>query len=111
MAQQAAGYATSGTFRRLAGANRYETAKQVALEYPGAISSTMVASGQEFPDALVGAALAGRRGVPVLLTMADRVHPAARDALEHLAPKDIFVLGGETIVSNATAEELANYLR
>ncbi|USQ76818.1 cell wall-binding repeat-containing protein [Ornithinimicrobium cryptoxanthini] len=111
VAQQAASYATSGTFRRLAGANRYETAEQVALEYPSAISSTMVASGQEFPDALVGAALAGRRGVPVLLTMVNGVHPAAGDALEHLAPKDIFVLGGETIVSNATVEELADYLR
>ena len=111
VAQQAADYATSGSYRRLSGANRYETAAAVAQEYPGGVSSTFVASGLEFPDALVGAALAGRRGVPVVLTLETRVHSGAADALEHLDPYDIHVLGGTGVVSDATLEALESYLR
>lgn len=110
VAQQAAGYATSGSYRRLAGANRYETAAQVALEYSAGVSSTIVASGESFPDALVGAALAGRRGVPVVLVQADRLTQGGITALSHLDPGAINVLGGTQSVTDATLAQLQDYL-
>lgn len=110
VAGQAGAYATNG-YRRVSGADRYGTAAQVALEFPGAASSTVVASGQTFADALVGAALAGRRGVPVVLTQQNRIPTGAVTALQHLDPVDIDVLGGTSSVSNATLAALEQYLR
>jgi putative cell wall-binding protein len=73
LAKQAASYSTTGSVRRLAGPDRYETAARIAAELPANVTPAYVASGQAFPDALVGAALAGRRGVPLVLTPPDRV--------------------------------------
>lgn len=110
VAQEAAGYATSGSYRRLAGADRYATAAKVAAEHPAGVASTIVASGEDFPDALVGAALAGRRGVPVVLVQADRLTSGAVDALSHLDPGAINVLGGTGSVTDATLAQLHDYL-
>lgn len=111
VAQQAASYTTSGTFRRLAGENRYQTSAEVAEEFPANVSPAYVASGETFPDALVGAALAGRQGVPIVLTKPDRVHAGTARALEHLQPGSMFVLGGPGAVQNSTLEALGAYLR
>lgn len=111
VAQQAAGYATKGTFRRLAGEDRFETALKVAQEYGTSLDSTLVTSGKTFPDALVGAALAGRHGVPVVLTKQEDLVEPAREALSHLSPRDIDVLGGPTAVSDATFDLIKDYLR
>ncbi|WP_114905616.1 cell wall-binding repeat-containing protein [Ornithinimicrobium murale] len=111
VAQQAAGYATSGTYRRLAGTSRFDTALAVAQEFDSSLNSALVTSGQAFPDALVGAALAGRRGVPVVLTKPESLVEPAQAALEHVSPRDIDVLGGARAVSDATFKKLADYLR
>lgn len=111
VAQQAAQYATSGTYRRLAGTSRYDTALKVAQEFDTSLSSALVTSGEKFPDALVGAALAGRRGVPVVLTKPDSVVEPAQTALTHVSPKDIDVLGGTEAVSDTTLGKLADFLR
>lgn len=110
VASRAATYATTGSYRRLSGADRYETAAEVAQEFPGGVSSTVVASGQQFSDALVGGALAGRRGVPVVLTRPDRIPSGTVEALNHLGPATIGVLGGTDSVSNTTLAALAAYL-
>lgn len=111
VAQQAAKYATSGTYRRLAGTSRYDTALQVAQEFDTSLNSALVTSGEKFPDALVGAALAGRRGVPVVLTKPDSLVGPAQTALTHVSPRDIDVLGGTAAVSDATLQKLQDYLR
>lgn len=60
--------ATGVTPRRIAGADRYDTASQIARDgWPDGTPSTYLATGRSFPDALSGAAAAGRRGHPVLL--------------------------------------------
>lgn len=110
VASQAATYATSGSYRRLSGGDRYETAAAVAAEFPSGVSSTLVASGERFSDALVGSALAGRRGVPVVLIRPDRVPAAAAGALNHLDPGAIDVLGGTESVSDTTLAALAPYV-
>ncbi|WP_256838152.1 cell wall-binding repeat-containing protein [Ornithinimicrobium faecis] len=111
VAQQAAKYATSGTYRRLAGTSRYDTSLTVAQEFDTSLGSALVTSGEQFPDALVGAALAGRRGVPVVLTKPGSLVGPAQKALTHVSPKDIDVLGGTSAVSDATLQEVEKYLR
>lgn len=109
VAKQAAASSTTGRWSRLAGADRYATAEVIAKQFPRRASRLYVASGQRFPDALVGAALAGRRGVPVVLTPKSAPATGTRRALEHQRPAAITVLGGSEVVSTAVFSALAAY--
>jgi len=97
------------TVKRLAGADRYETAAAVAKEiYPKA-TVAFVALGTNFPDALVAASPAGMVGAPVLLTAHDHVPQATLDVLADLHPTRIFVVGGTAAISETAAQELSVY--
>jgi len=89
-----------GTVSRVAGENRYETAVSIAEMY-GEVDKVFVASGQNFPDALTGAALAGTEGYPVLLTKGDAVPAVLADYLADTSPSEVVVLGGPDAVSEA----------
>lgn len=101
--------------QRLAGADRYATAVQVAreiLKRTGALatvgrrSTVLVASGTSPADALSAGALTGAAGVPVLLVEPDRVGPETASLLTELRPEQVLVLGGERAVSDAVALQL-----
>jgi subtilisin family serine protease len=94
---------------RLAGADRYATAAKVASAFPTAVPVAYVASGDSFPDALAGAALAGSQDAPVLLTAARSLPAATASALDRLAPERIVVLGGTGAVSSSVATQLAKH--
>jgi putative cell wall-binding protein len=53
------------TVSRLAGADRYATSSAINRSVFGSAGSVYLASGANFPDALSGAALAGRNGAPL----------------------------------------------
>lgn len=106
VATKAASHADSDV-RRVAGMNRYQTAAAVAEEFSPSSTPGYVASGQDYADALVASASAGRHGVPVVLTPTDRVAAGTSRALEHLAPNNIFVVGGSSAVSDTVVDELA----
>lgn len=109
---QLARYTTSGTVRRLAGADRYATMAQVAAEFPPGRSPAYVASGHQFADAVVGAALAGGlRGVPVLLTTKARLHAQTGTALDRQRPGSVLVLGGSGAVADGVLGQVASHLR
>lgn len=99
---------------RIAGANRYETAALVAertvteLEAgPGFSGQVMVATGQNFPDALAGAPLAASSGTPILLVQRDVVPQDTIDALNQIGADGAIVLGGTSAVSAAVASDIA----
>ena len=77
----------------------------IAQDYPTA-AEVYVASGQEWPDALAGAAAAGAQDAPLLLVRQGSVPPATWTALERLQPGLISVLGGEMAVADTVLEEL-----
>jgi putative cell wall-binding protein len=90
---------TSGSVIRIAGIDRYATAAAIsAATFSPGVAVAYVATGANFPDALGGAAAAGRQGAPVLL-VGDRVSPALAAELTRLAPAKIIILGGEGVVS------------
>ncbi|WP_338101174.1 cell wall-binding repeat-containing protein [Serinicoccus marinus] len=70
-----------------------------------------MALGTDFPDALVAAALAGRHDAPLVLTPGDRVAAGADQALSHLRPRSMYVLGGTGGITRPTMDRLARYLR
>lgn len=105
--RQLDGY-TAGSVERRSGATRYDTAVQVSrASFAAGVPAVVLASGSTFPDALSGAALAGRLGAPVLLTPSGALPGAVRDELRRLAPKRVIVLGGGSAVSGAAADQAA----
>jgi putative cell wall-binding protein len=68
-----------------------------------------VASGQSFPDALAGAALAAKQGAPVLLVTSGSVPSATRNALHGMNPTRIVALGGTAPLSDTVASVLGAY--
>jgi putative cell wall-binding protein len=101
---------TTGTVVRIAGADRYATSAAIsrATFEPG-VSRAYVATGANFPDALGGAAAAGRNGAPVLLVARDRMPEAVATELKRLAPAEIIILGGTGAVSGAVEDDLQAY--
>jgi uncharacterized repeat protein (TIGR01451 family) len=92
------GLARSGV-ARFAGADRYETAAQtVADGFPSA-TDVLVATGQNFPDALAAAAAGADRGMPILLVRGTSIPPATQGQLDRLNPNRIYVIGGTSVIS------------
>ncbi|WP_109474086.1 cell wall-binding repeat-containing protein [Ornithinimicrobium cavernae] len=91
--------------RRLSGSDRYATASQIAASHSPGVNTVFLATGADYPDALVGAALAGSKAAPVLLTKQDQIPAATRWRLKQLAPKNVVLLGGQSVISAEVGQE------
>jgi putative cell wall-binding protein/beta-lactamase superfamily II metal-dependent hydrolase len=102
---------TDGTVTRLAGANRYDTAANVATSgiFTAPVPQVLIATGQGFADALAGGAVGAKTNSPVLLVSKDSLPAETAAALRQLQPRDIAVLGGASVVSDAVLEQLRGF--
>lgn len=94
---------------RLAGADRYETSAAVSSTIFPTVDEVFVASGENFPDALVSAAVAGYLGVPVLLTPHGQAPAATLNELARLNPSTIYLVGGTAAISEHVEQQLSSY--
>ncbi|WP_347350305.1 cell wall-binding repeat-containing protein [Intrasporangium sp.] len=95
---------------RLAGADRYETSAAVSRRsFAAPVTAAFVATGTDYADALAGGPAAARRGGPVLLVRKDGVPKSVQTELARLRPTTIYVLGGTSAISSATAQKLGSY--
>jgi PKD repeat protein len=98
---------TAGSVDRYAGADRYATAVAISSTHFAAnVSVAFVTTGTNFPDALAGAAAAGKLGAPVLLVAPTFIPPAVKTELTRLNPGAIVILGGPGAVSAGVEAEL-----
>ena len=82
----------------IAGANRYETAVNVArFCYDQNYERIVLVSGKKFPDALAAGAYAGLKNSPLLLVKPDSVPTAVSNFLKQKSKdiKEIVLIGGE----------------
>lgn len=87
---------------QVAGDTRYATAIEASKRaYPDGAKVVVIATGENWPDALGGAALAGAVDGPLLLTPKDALPDAVRDEIIRLHAVDAYILGGEGAVSKA----------
>lgn len=95
---------------RIAGPDRYNTAADISNSYEtyGSADTVFIATGLNFPDALAGAAVAGRRGAPILL-VSSTIPAIAVTQLQRIRPKHIVILGGSGVVSNAIETQLHTF--
>lgn len=91
-----------GQTTRIEGTDRYATAAALSAAVFDAPRLAFIASGQNFPDALSGAARAGAEGSPVLLVQPTAVPASVCTELKRLSPTVVTALGGDGAVSNAT---------
>jgi putative cell wall-binding protein len=93
------------TVKRYGGTTRYETAALLNTAYfpAGSSSTSFLATGLDFADALAAGALAGRMAAPLELSARTCVDPAVGDQLGSLAATSNVVMGGTAVVSQAAA--------
>lgn len=94
---------------RLSGANRYGTSVAVSSEYDPGVDTAYIARGDEFADALGGAALAGKEQGPVLLIRSSGIPESVADELTRLRPQRIVVFGGTGAIPDSVLDELKQY--
>lgn len=101
----------TATVDRTAGADRYATATAIATRFfPANQTSFVLARGDAFPDAVSGAALAGWRGEPLLLT-APKALPSTVTAWLNASDRTrATVIGGVDSVSDPVADQVALFL-
>lgn len=100
---------STGFFTRLAGSDRYATAAAVAhYAFSCGASTAIIATGDNFPDALAGSYLAGSQAAPILLTTTSAPVPQPTlDALSTLKVKNVILLGGYDAISPNVQAQLA----
>ncbi|WP_368497809.1 cell wall-binding repeat-containing protein [Herbiconiux sp. A18JL235] len=90
---------------RVAGPDRFSGSIAVSRTFTSS-AVAYVASGENFPDALAGAAAAGREKAPVLLTQKDSLPTGMKEELLRLGVTKIVVLGGPASVSDGVVASL-----
>lgn len=97
---------TSGAVSRIDGVDRYRVSAAVAGQFPSGLGRVYVATGTDFPDALVGAARAGSQGVPVVLSRSTSLPGAAQQAIDSLDAARGILLGGRTALSSLVMDQV-----
>ena len=94
---------TLASTERLAGANRYETARAINADAYDTADRVLLTTGANFPDALAGSAWAGAAGVPLFVVQPTCVPQGILDDIEALGATHVTLLGGEPSLSASVA--------
>ncbi|MGQ7294957.1 cell wall-binding repeat-containing protein [Quadrisphaera sp. KR29] len=113
----AAAVGARGAARALVGADRYDTARLVAARFTAGAGQAPVrtvglATGENWPDALSGAAAMGGLGGPLLLTPTSALSPAVGAAVASLPsrPGAGLVFGGTSVVAAPVSSGFAGLM-
>lgn len=103
------GYATNVV--KVVGADRYETAAKLAEQFDGVVNGAVIASGENWPDALSVAGITGKTGKALLLSKTDALPKVSGDYLAarkaELGTNPLNVIGGPVAIADAVAEQAA----
>ncbi|RMD01661.1 cell wall-binding repeat-containing protein [Clostridium autoethanogenum] len=87
------------TISRISGDNRYATAAKVAVTNWTTSDNVVLVSGEEYADAVSASSLAKKLDAPILLTTSNTLSQEAKDALNILNTKNVYVIGGNASIS------------
>ncbi|MBU3146874.1 cell wall-binding repeat-containing protein [Clostridium sp. CF012] len=96
----------SSNHTRLSGIDRYETSSKIALNGWTQSDYAVLALGEDYPDALCAAPLAGKYKAPILLTKTNSIPTSTLATIKQLQVKNIFIVGGTGVISKAVQERL-----
>lgn len=89
-----------GSATRVAGANRYATAVELAKYFAPTSSGVYLATGQDFADAITGGVLAAKNNSGLLLVHSNRVASSVQDYIVESRYKWASIFGGTGAVSD-----------
>lgn len=93
--------------QRVQGENRYETAVAASkAAFPDGAPAVVVASGENWPDAMSASALAGALEGPVLLSSGARLPVEVAEEIQRLKAHDVVVVGGRSVISTGVVDAL-----
>jgi len=90
--------------RRLAGSDRYGTSLAINADAFTSAPSAVMVSGLNFPDALGGSVLAGKRGSPMYISPTTCVPAAMVEHIVDLSVQQIMLLGGGGALGSSVAQ-------
>lgn len=100
----------SGKLTRLSGITRYDTMSQIVdTAFPESASTVVVASGENYPDALAASGFAGVLDAPILMTDPLYLSNQTKAQINRLRPEKIIIVGGQNAVSGKVEQSLAQY--
>ncbi len=91
--------ASGRTVKRYAGSDRYNTSVLIANDHHTKGGRMYLASGLEFPDALAGAAVAGRNKAPLILSGKTCVLGSITSVQAAIKPTSVYLLGGAALLA------------
>ena len=100
--------------QRIWGRDRYVTSSELAYEIQrltGKVNKAIIASGENFPDALATAPLGSKEIAPILLVRRNQIDKKVDKALKDLNIKRVYVAGGQHSVSKKLEEQLPQVIR
>ncbi|MGV8983996.1 cell wall-binding repeat-containing protein, partial [Clostridium sp.] len=94
---------------RLGGENRYETNQKI-VDYLNITKGTsmVIATGNDFADALSISSIADIKGLPVLLNSKDSLSASVRSYITNLQPTTIYIIGGTGVLSSNIETQIKN---
>lgn len=96
----------SDLFNRLWGSNRYDTSVSISKYGWSSATSIVIATGEDFPDALSSAPLARKYNAPILLTQKSSLTSSVEAEINRLGAKNAFIIGGEGVISKTIEDTL-----
>ena len=100
--------------QRIWGRDRYVTSSELAYEIQrltGKVNKAIIASGENFPDALATAPLGSKEIAPILLVTRNQMDKKVSKALKDLNIKRVYVAGGQNSVSKKLEAQLPQVIR
>lgn len=104
----ASGYSS---VKRLGGADRYETSAKIAKELNAAENTpVIIASGENYPDALSISSIAAVNGYPILLVSKDSISNLVIEQLKTINPGKVFIAGLQGAVGSSVENQIPQLL-
>ncbi|MGO5075526.1 cell wall-binding repeat-containing protein [Clostridium sporogenes] len=99
--------AAPGDVTRVGGSDLYETASKVAkANWKDGAENVVLVSGEGYADSLSASVLATKLNAPIILTSSKNLDKNAKDALTSLKPKNVYVVGGNYVISKEVRNEV-----
>lgn len=95
---------------RISGQDRYETSAKVA-ESIGTGNGVVLASGENFPDALSIASIAAAKQMPILLTQSKILPDSVKEYINSNSISKSYVVGGIDVINDKVVKDLPNMKR
>lgn len=100
------------SLERIYSDDRYSTSLSLSKKAFNSAKYAVVASGNNFADALSGGSLASKLGAPLLLVNDSKsITSSVKNELNRLGVENVIILGGEKSVSKGTEIELAQNIK